>query len=96
VYCAAVIDIFSRRTVGWSIADHIRAELVVDALQMATWQRQPAPGTVVHSDRGSQGGFKWLSQHLGIMGVFDGSSSAGCGSGCASGDEVAWCSTAPT
>jgi len=53
VYCAAVIDVWSRWIVGWSIADHIRTELVVDALQMATWQRRPA-GTVVHSDRGSQ------------------------------------------
>ena len=64
VYCAAVIDVWSRRIVGWSIADHIRAELVVDALEMAQWQRQPAPGTVVHSDRGSQGGFNRSSQHL--------------------------------
>jgi transposase InsO family protein len=54
VYCCAVLDVFSRAIVGWSIADHIRAELVVDALQMATWRRRPAPGTVVHSDRGSQ------------------------------------------
>ena len=54
VYCAAVSDVWSRRIVGWSIADHIRAELVVDALQMAQWQRRPAAGTVVHSDRGSQ------------------------------------------
>jgi transposase InsO family protein len=53
VYCCAVLDVFSRTVVGWSIADHIRAELVVDALQMATWRRQPQPGTVVHSDRGS-------------------------------------------
>jgi len=51
--CAAVIDVWSRRIVGWSIADHIRTELVVDALQMAQWQRRPA-GTIVHSDRGSQ------------------------------------------
>jgi transposase InsO family protein len=53
VYCAAVLDVFSRRIVGWAIADHIRAELVVDALQMARWNRRPQPGTVVHSDRGS-------------------------------------------
>jgi transposase InsO family protein len=53
VYCCAVLDVFSRTVVGWSIADHIRAELVVDALQMATWRRQPQPGAVVHSDRGS-------------------------------------------
>jgi len=54
VYCAAVIDVWSRRIVGWSIADHIRTELVVDALQMATWQRRPTTATIVHSDRGSQ------------------------------------------
>jgi putative transposase len=54
VYCAAILDVFSRRIVGWSIADHIRSELVVDALQMSTWRRQPEPGTIVHSDRGSQ------------------------------------------
>ena len=53
VYCCAVLDVFSRRIVGWSIADHIRSELVVDALQMATWRRQPDPGAIVHSDRGS-------------------------------------------
>jgi len=54
VYCCAVIDACSRRIVGWSIADHIRAELVVDALEMARWQRRPEPGTVVHADRDAQ------------------------------------------
>ena len=55
VYCAAVLDVYSRRIVGWSIADHLRAELVVDAIEMARWRRRPQPGqTVVHSDRGSQ------------------------------------------
>ena len=53
VYCAAVIDVFSRRCVGWSIADHLRTELVVDAIDMARWRRKPV-GTVVHSDRGAQ------------------------------------------
>jgi putative transposase len=53
VYCAAVLDVYSRRIVGWSIADHLRSELVVDALEMARWRRQP-DGTIVHSDRGSQ------------------------------------------
>ncbi len=41
VYCCAVIDAYSRRIVGWSIADHIRTELVADALEMARWQRRP-------------------------------------------------------
>ena len=54
VYCCAVIDAFSRKVVGWSIADHIRTELVVDALEMARWQRRPTPGAIVHADRGAQ------------------------------------------
>jgi len=54
VYLAAVVDAWSRRVVGWSIADHIRAEPVADALQMATWRRQPPKGrTIAHSDHGS-------------------------------------------
>ena len=55
VYLAPVLDVYSRRIVGWSIADHLRAELVVDAIEMAKWRRRPPAGqTVVHSDRGSQ------------------------------------------
>jgi len=54
VYCCAVLDVFSRVIVGWSIADHMRSELVLDALQMATWRRRPEPGAIVHADRGSQ------------------------------------------
>ena len=54
VYCCAVLDVFSRVVVGWSIADHMRSELVLDALQMATWRRRPEPGAIVHADRGSQ------------------------------------------
>jgi putative transposase len=54
VYLAAVQDAYSRRIVGWSMADHMRAELVVDALQMALHRRRPAPGLVHHSDQGSQ------------------------------------------
>jgi len=56
VYLAVVIDAWSRRVVGWSIADHLRAELVVDAIDMATMRRgqQRPHGTVAHSDHGSQ------------------------------------------
>jgi putative transposase len=55
VYLAAVLDVYARRIVGWSMADHLRSELVVDALEMARWRRRPAPGqTVLHSDRGAQ------------------------------------------
>jgi putative transposase len=55
VYLAVVLDAWSRRVVGWSIADHIRSELVADALQMALWRRRPPDGQcIAHSDHGSQ------------------------------------------
>ena len=54
IYLAAVMDCFSRRIVGWSMAEHMRAELVVDALEMAVARRRPGPGLVHHSDQGSQ------------------------------------------
>src|ERR671913_218709 len=54
LYLAAVQDAYSRRIVGWSMADHMRSELIVDALQMAVARRRPAPGLIHHSDQGSQ------------------------------------------
>lgn len=54
LYLAVVIDLFSRRVVGWAIADHMRTELVLDALSMAFDRRNPAAGLVHHSDRGCQ------------------------------------------
>jgi transposase InsO family protein len=54
LYVAVVLDCFSRRIVGWSMADHLRTELVLDALDMAISQRQPAPGLVHHADHGCQ------------------------------------------
>jgi putative transposase len=54
LYLAAVQDAYSRRIVGWSMADHMRHELVVDALQMAVSRRRPAPGLIHHSDQGGQ------------------------------------------
>jgi transposase InsO family protein len=53
VYCAAVLEVFTRQIVGWSIADPMSAELVVDALDMARWPTVRT-GAIVHSDRGSQ------------------------------------------
>ena len=53
-YLAAVQDLFSRAIVGWQLAEHMRAELVVEALQMAVARRQPQAGLVHHSDQGSQ------------------------------------------
>lgn len=53
LYLAIVLDAWSRRIVGWAMANHLRAELVLDALEMAIGQRRPR-GVVLHSDRGSQ------------------------------------------
>ncbi len=54
LYLAFILDVHSRRIVGWAMEDHLRTELVVDALRMAVWRRKPAPGLVHHSDRGVQ------------------------------------------
>jgi putative transposase len=55
VYCAAVMDAYSRMIIGWSIDNHMRTELVTDALGMATLRRKPEPDTtILHSDHGSQ------------------------------------------
>ena len=53
-YLATVIDLASRRVVGWALADHMRTELVEEALQMAFTTRRPGPGAIFHSDRGCQ------------------------------------------
>lgn len=54
LYLAVVIDLYSRKVVGWSINSRMEASLVCDALKMAIWQRKPKEGLIVHSDRGSQ------------------------------------------
>ena len=54
LYLATVIDLASRRVVGWAMADHMRTELVSDALRMAVAARRPPPGLTFHSDRGTQ------------------------------------------
>lgn len=54
LYLAVVMDLASRRIVGWSISDRLHADLVCQALQMAYWHRKPRPGLIMHSDRGSQ------------------------------------------
>jgi putative transposase len=54
LYCAVVLDLFARRIVGWAMADHMRTELVTNALAMAVAARRPRPGLVHHSDKGAQ------------------------------------------
>lgn len=54
LYLASILDVFSRRVVGWAVSDRMTTKLATDALEMALWRRQPPPGLVHHTDRGSQ------------------------------------------
>ena len=69
LYLAVVIDLCSRRIIGWALADHLRASLVTEALQQATKTRRPKPGLIFHSDRGSQYGSRLFRKHLDEAGV---------------------------
>ena len=69
LYLATVIDLASRRVVGWAMAEHMRAELACEALEMAVASRRPPPGLIFHSDRGSQytsAAFRALLERHGI------------------------------
>jgi putative transposase len=71
LYLAVVIDLYSRKVVGWSMGARMTAKLVCDALKMAIWQRKPKPGLIHHSDRGSQyasNAFRKLLKLHGIKG----------------------------
>ena len=64
LYVAFVLDVYSRAIVGWQITDHLRTDLVLDALEMAIWRRDlTAGGLIHHSDAGSQLRLKGWSQH---------------------------------
>ncbi len=55
LYLASLVDVYSRRVVGWALADHLRTELALEALELALGQRRPQPGTLLHhTDRGCQ------------------------------------------
>jgi putative transposase len=71
LFLAVVIDLFSRQVVGWSMREDMTRDIVIDALRMAWFKRHPSKqaGLIFHSDRGSQGGFNWSSQHLNHGGV---------------------------
>ena len=77
VYVAAVVDAWSRRVVGWSIADHLRSELVVDALEMAIWRRRPQPGLIHHADHGTQYTSWAFGQRLRAAGILGSMGSVG-------------------
>ena len=77
VYLAVVIDVYSRRVIGWAIADHLRAELVCDALDMAVWTRRPQPGVIHHSDHGAQYTSYMFGKRLRDKGILDSMGSVG-------------------
>ena len=91
VYFAFVLDVFSRRVVGWQLAGHMRTDLVLDALRMALGTRDPGAEfrLVAHTDRGSQGGFNWSSQRLILEGCDGQAERMGVGVDGAAGDAVA-------
>ena len=79
LYRTAVLDLHSRKIVGWAMAPEMPATLVRAALQMAIAQRNPRAGLIVHSDRGTQGEFNRSSQHWvveRILGIRSGSQPA--------------------
>jgi len=57
LYLAVILDLFTRKVVGWAMREHMRAELTIAALIMPIQRRRPGAGLIHHSDRGSQGGF---------------------------------------
>ena len=69
LYLATVIDCFSRRLAGWAIAEHMRTDLVADALTAAHGTRGSLAGAIFHSDQGAQLRFKGSSQHCCLRGT---------------------------
>lgn len=69
LYLAAVLDLCSRKIVGWSMAEHLRTELCTDALHMAIQNRGPAPGLLHHSDRGVQYASEDYQRQLHLLGI---------------------------
>ena len=72
LYLCAIKDVYSGRIVGYSIDSRMKSRLAVQALENAAQMRGDVAGCIVHSDRGSQGGLNWSSQHLDRGGVQDG------------------------
>ena len=84
-YVCFITDVYSRMIVGWRVASHMRTDMVLDAIEMARWNRGlHHTGLRCHSDAGSQGGFNWSSQHLDLEvcgGGWEWASATGLGPG---------------
>ena len=78
LYLAVVIDLYSRKVVGWSMGSRMKAQLVCDALTMAVWQRNPDKGLIVHSDQGVQYASHQYRQLLKGNGFIGSMSKKGC------------------
>ena len=75
LYLASILDLYSRRVVGWAMSDRMTSDLTISALAMALCQRQPAPGLIQHSDQGSQytdGAYQALLAAYGIQASMNG------------------------
>jgi len=78
LYLAVVIDLYSRKVVGWSMGSRMKAQLVCDALTMAIWQRKPEAGLIVHSDQGVQYASHQYRKLLSSHGFIGSMSKKGC------------------
>ena len=78
LYLAAVLDLATRKIVGWAMRDHMRAELPLAALMMAAQRQRPMPGLVHHSDRGSQYAAEIYGKQLAAMNATPSMSRTGC------------------
>lgn len=78
LYLAAVLDLATRKVVGWAMRDHMRTELTLGALIMAAQRQRPGPGLIHHSDRGSQYAAEAYAQQLALMKAKASMSRTGC------------------
>jgi putative transposase len=69
LYLAVILDVFSRRVVGWAMAAHLRTKLVVSALEMAVWNRRAGAGVIHHSDHGAQYTSLLFGEHCQAVGI---------------------------
>jgi putative transposase len=78
LYLATVLDLATRKVVGWSMRDHLRTELTLGALIMAAQRQRPGPGLIHHSDRGSQYAAEAYTRALALIGAKASMSRTGC------------------